>query len=334
MSKLKLIIGFLVIVLVAVGVYFLLVQKTEEEKMYRVGVLWTGGEFFSDLFAAFKEEMTELGYIEDQNIAYDIYKAPEPVGNEEIVRRYVDDEVDLIFSFATEATIEAKEVAMGTGIPVVFTCAFIEGTYLVDSVSSPGGNITGVRYPTTESAVGRLEYLHDIAPQVKRIWVPCLKDYPTVAAQFEAMEPVASSLEITLIPGPFASPAEVKVYLDERAASADIGMDAIIMLAEPFSITPEVTELVFEFADENNLPVSSAMVLEETYGPIVGFHPTNTKMGSLAAPQVDKVLKGIAAGTIPVVTADNDLRINYKAAQELGLDVPEGLLERAIEIIR
>ncbi|KPJ73269.1 hypothetical protein AMJ48_02285 [Parcubacteria bacterium DG_74_1] len=333
MSKLKLLIGLLVIVLVAIGIYFLSVQKAEEEKMYRIGVLWTGGDFFNDLFAAFKEEMTGLGYIEGQNIAYDVYEAPEPVGNEEIVQGYVDDEVNLIFSFATEATIDAKKVAAGTGIPVVFTCTFIEGTHLVDSVSSPGDDITGVRYPTTESAVGRLEYLHDIAPQAERVWVPCLKDYPTVAAQFEAMEPVASSSGITLIPGLFTSPAEVEAYLDECAASADIGMDAIIMLAEPFSITPEVIELVFGFADEHNLPLSSAMVLEGAYGPIVGFHPTNSKMGSLAAPQVDKVLKGIPAGRIPVVTADNDLRINYKTAQKLGLEVPEGLLDRAIEII-
>jgi putative ABC transport system substrate-binding protein len=332
MSKSKLVIILLVVVLVIIGIYFLSVQKTEEET-YRIGVLWTGGDFFSDLFAAFKEGMTELGYIEGQNIAYDVYEAPEPVGNEGIVQGYVDNEVDLIFSFATEATIDAKKVAAGTGIPVVFTCAFIEGTHLVDSVSSPGDNITGVRYPTTESAVGRLEYLHEIAPQAERIWVPCLKNYPTVAAQFEEMEPVAEELGVTLIPGPFATPAEVEAYLDERVASADIGMDAIIMLAEPFSITPEVIELVFGFADEYDLPLSSAMVLDESYGPVVGFHPTNTKMGSLAAPQVDKVLKGIPAGTIPVVTADNDLRINYKVAQKLGLEVPEGLLDRAIEII-
>jgi putative ABC transport system substrate-binding protein len=333
MSKLKLLIIFLIVVLIAVGIYFLLNQEAKEGKVYRIGVLWTGGEFFDDLLAAFKEEMAELGYIEGQNIAYDVYMAPAPVGNEETVQRYVDDEVDLIFSFATEATIDAKKVAAGTGIPVVFTCAFIEGTHLVDSVSSPGDNITGVRYPTTESAVGRLEYLHEIAPEAKRVWVPYLKNYPTVVAQLEAIEPVAQSLGVTLIPGSFSSPAEVKAYLDGCAASADIGMDAIIMLAEPFSITPEVIELVFKFADEHSLPLGSAMVLKEAYGPIVGFHPTNTKMGSLAAPQVDKVLKGIPAGTIPIVTADNDLRINYKMSQKLKLEVPEGLLERATEII-
>ncbi len=197
---------------------------------------------------------------------------------------------------------------------------------------TPGGNITGVRYPTTESAIGRLEILHEIAPQAKRVWIPYLKDYPTVAPQLKAMEPVASSLEKTLIPMPFASPEEVKAYLNTLSVSA--GFDSILMLAEPFSITPAVTDLVFKFADDHRLPISSAIVSKEAYGPIIGFHPENAKFGRLTAPQVDKVLKGMPAGTIPVVTADNDLRINYKLIQKLGLEVSESLLSRAIEIVR
>jgi putative ABC transport system substrate-binding protein len=277
--------------------------------------------------------MTELGYIEGTNIIYDVYRAPLPVGNEQIVQKYVDEKVDLIFSFATEGSIEAKAVAEGSGIPVVFTCAFIEGTGLVESVSNPGGNITGVRYPTTESAAGRLEFLHEVAPKALRVWVPYLKGYPTTSPQIEAIRPIASELNLTLIEGPFATPQEVKDYLDERAASADIGMDAILMMAEPFSVTPEVFTEVYEFADEHGLPVSSFMVFNETYGPIIGFHPTNAKMGSLAAIQADKVLRGTPAGTLPVFTSDNDLRINYKLARELGLTVPEGLLAKAVEII-
>jgi putative ABC transport system substrate-binding protein len=242
--------------------------------------------------------------------------------------------VDLIVPLGTEASMEAKTVTEGTGIPVVFGLAFIEETGLVESVRTPGDNITGVRYPTTESAVGRLEILHEIVPQAKRIWIPYLKDYPTVVPQLKAMEPVASSLNLTLIPGPFASPAEVKTYLDTLSASTDIGMDAIIMVAEPYSITPEVTDLVFKFAGDHGLPISSAYVTKEAYGPIIAFHPSNAKFGRLATPLADKVLKGTPAGTIPVVTADNDFRINYKLTQKLGLTVPEGLLDRADEIIR
>lgn len=302
-------------------------------KVYKVGVLWTGGEFFNDLFDSFKNKMKELGYVEEENIIYDVHIALLPVGNEQVVQKYVDEEVDLIFTFATEATIEAKTVAEKSGIPIVFTCTFIEGTNLIENVSNPGDNITGVRYPTTESAIGRLEYLHEIAPDVVRIWVPYLKDYPTTSPQLKALEPVTSELNLTLIEGSFATPQEVKDYLNESSNSTDIGMDAILMMAEPFSITPEVFSEVYKFADEYRIPVSSAIVLNESYGPVIGFHPTNTKMGNLAAIQTDKVLKGLEAGTLPLFTSDNDLRINYRLAQELGLNVSEELLAIAIEII-
>ncbi len=327
----KLLIGIIIVlVIVAAGIYFSIVKK-ETPKVYRVGILCSL-EFFADIIDAFKEKMTELGYVEGKNIIYDIYMAPVPVGNEQAIRKFVDDKVDLILPIGTEASMEAKAVAAGTGIPVVFGLAFMEETGLVESVRTPGGNITGVRYPTTESAIGRLEILHEIAPQAKRVWIPYLKDYPTVAPQLKAMEPVASSLEKTLIPMPFASPEEVKAYLNTLSVSA--GFDSILMLAEPFSITPAVTDLVFKFADDHRLPISSAIVSKEAYGPIIGFHPENAKFGRLTAPQVDKVLKGMPAGTIPVVTADNDLRINYKLIQKLGLEVSESLLGRAIEIVR
>lgn len=321
-----------VLVVSIVGGYLIL-QDTQEDKVYKVGVLWTAGDPLGGILVAFKEKMTELGYVENETITYDVYKAPQPVGNEEAVQNFVDDEVDLIFSFATEATVEAKAVAEESGIPVVFTCTFIEGTGLVDSVSNPGGNITGVRYPTTESAIGRLEYLHEIAPEVTRIWVPYLNGYPTTSPQIEAIQPIASGLGLTLTTSPFDTPSEVEDYLDERAASDDIGMDAILFLAEPFSVTPEVFTEVYAFAGAHDLPIASFMVFNDAYGPLLGFHPTDFTMGSLAAIHVDKVLTGTQAGIIPVYTSDNSLRINCRVAQELGLTVPESLLGMADEII-
>ena len=45
-------------------------------------------------------------------------------------------------------------------------------------------------------------------------------------------------------------------------------------------------------------------------------------------------MSGIPAGTIPIVSAESYFQLNYTVAEELGLQVPEGLLKQADEIIR
>ena len=73
----------------------------------------------------------------------------------------------------------------------------------------------------------------------------------------------------------------------------------------------------------------------EGNGSLGGTSPCSRGISAWAIQSLaDKVLNGIPAGTIPVVTPEQDLWINYKVAQELGLRVSEGLLSMAEEIIR
>ena len=55
--------------------------------------------------------------------------------------------------------------------------------------------------------------------------------------------------------------------------------------------------------------------------------------GRLAASMVNKIFNDTAAGTIPAVSPENFIQINYKVAQEFGWTIPEGLLKLANEII-
>jgi putative ABC transport system substrate-binding protein len=67
-----------------------------------------------------------------------------------------------------------------------------------------------------------------------------------------------------------------------------------------------------------------------TFGVVV----TPLVSGKQAAPLADKILQGTPAGSIPVVSAENSFLMNYKAAQAIGIEVSEGLLNQADEIIR
>ena len=302
-------------------------------KVYHIGIIYAH-DFFSPTVEGFKEEMTKLGYAEGVNIVYDVQKAPHFIGNQDFIRKFVKEKVDLIFCLPTEISIETKNVCAGTGIPVIFANAFIEGNNLVECVRKPGGNITGVRYSTPDMSVKRLEILHEIAPDAKRIWVPCDPNYPTVPPAIDLLRRAAVYMGLTLVETKASGMSDIAAELQARNTSDDIGMDAILMIIQPISTMPDVIEAVSGFAKEHKILLGGSSVSDESSSPAFAFSPDRHEIGVLAAPLANKILNGIPAGTIPVVSPEGHLYINYKVIQSLGLTAPEGLLSRADEIIR
>jgi putative ABC transport system substrate-binding protein len=279
--------------------------------------------------------MADLGYIEGENIIYDVQVVNFDIPTyQNIIKKFVDDKVDLIVVTPTEATIEAKIIAQGANIPVVFTFAFTEGMGIIDSVREPGGNITGVRFPGIDITVKRFEILREIAPDAKRIWLPYQRGYPIVAPQLEALAPLAEAAGVTLIEFPADNAAEIQAELDARSAADDIGMDAIMFVVEPLVTVPDAFTAIGKFANEHNIPFGGVYISIDGYSSLFGVNVDFVESGRLAAPLADKVLKGTRAGTIPASTPENFIQINFKVAQQLGLTVPEGLLKQADEIIR
>jgi putative ABC transport system substrate-binding protein len=307
-------------------------EKTE--KVYHVGIL-SGLNLFSGIGDSFKEEMTSLGYIEGKNIVYDFQKTNfEPEKEQQILKKFVDDKVDLIFGFNTEVALEAKEAAKGTGIPIVFANAFTEGNNLVDSVRQPGGDITGVRYPYIDIAIKRLEILHKLAPHAKRIWLPYQKSYPSVPFELDVLRPEVASLNLTLIEFPSDNLTHLREELERRSQSDDIGFDAVLFIPESLSTTKAAFEIIANFTRGSKIPIGGSAIITQDYGTVFAVTVNNVEIGKQAAHLADKVLKGTKAGTIPVNSPEQYIKINYKVAQELGLNVSDGLLAQANEIIR
>jgi putative ABC transport system substrate-binding protein len=306
----------------------------KEPKVYHVGIL-SGLSYFADAVDGFKAGMTELGYIEGENIVYDVQSTEfDMAAYRSILQQFVADDVDLIFVFPTEASQEAKAATQGTDVPVVFCNANIEDTGLVDSVREPGGNITGVRFPGPDLALRRFEVMRELAPQATRILVVYQRGYPIVESQLELLRPATTAAGVTLIESPADDTAEVEADLQARAESGDIGIDAILLIPEPLSVTPDSFLVMARFAVEQNIPIGGAIVPVEGYSSVfeVGIKTFNT--GEQAAPLADKILRGTPAGTIPVPSSESYLTLNYKLAQELGLTVPDSLLAQADEVIR
>jgi putative ABC transport system substrate-binding protein len=310
--------------------------NAQKSKVYRVGVL-SGMSFAAEVTDGFKAGMTELGYVEGENIVYDVQETEFDVAAyQRIIEEFIADEVDLMVVFPTEPAIEAKAITeeRKSDIPVIFAYFVLKGMDLVDSVREPGGHYTGVRYPATDVVVKRFDMLRTIAPETERVCIPYQRDYPIVEEQLEVLYPLAAAEGVTLIEFPADSAAELEAELEARAQQDDVGLDAILFLVEPLAVTPENFLVISSFAYERQIPLGGAYVEAEDYASLFGVRPGMFESGQQAAFQADKILNGVPAGTIPVVSPENFIQINYKAAQEMGLMVPENLLLEADEIIR
>lgn len=306
----------------------------KKEKVYHVGIL-SEVDAFTAIADGFNEKMNEMGYIEGKNIAYDIQIANmAPEQGKQVAQKFVQDKVDLIFAFPTEASITAKKATEGTDIPVVFANANIEGTNLIDNVRQPGGNITGVRFPGADNDVMRLDFLHKFAPQAKRVLILYDPNYPTTQVVAEALHESAPSFGITLLEDHVTSVEELKDSLKKRGSMEDIGIDAVLIMPEFLNHTPDGFTAIINFTNKHKIPLGGGAPFTVDLGAVFTFHPDFYETGMLAATLIDKIFKGTDAGTIPVATPESHLIINYKVIKELGLPVNDGLLSRARTIIR
>lgn len=314
----------------------LLLVGCEEKKsgIYRVGIL-SGLHAFSAVSLGFKDGMKELGYIEGKDITYDLRESnADSAESQRILRQFVADQVDLILVYPTEPAVEAKSATSKSGTPVIFCNAGIEWNNLVNNVRQPGKNLTGVRFPGPDLVVKRLEILIELAPRVKRLYVPYDPNYPNNAPALEMLRKAASSKGISLLEAPVSSAKAIRDDLEAKAKSEDIRIDAIQIMPETLTQSPAGWALITEFAAKHKLPIVGAAPFSARKGAVFSLAPDPYEIGRLAAPMADKILRGILPGTIPVATPEAHLRLNCTLARELGLKIPTGILKMAHEVYR
>ena len=309
---------------------------TSQTKVYHIGIF--GFQAFGQIADGFKAKMAELGYIEGQNVTYEIQfwnaAVDTPDAGTQQLQKFIDGKYDLIFSFPTEQTVLANEALKNTNIPLVFCFAGLEGNDLVKSITEPGGNITGVRYPGPETTGKRLEFLTQIVPSAKRIGLFYQVGYPTTEPALAVLRPLATQLGVTLVEFPVTTLDEMQADLAGLEQKPDLGVDAFLQMADGLTHSPEGAALVMKFAQDHRLPYGGGHYYQADQGALFTYSPYDFEMGQLAAPIADKVLKGTQAGTIPLATPVNHLIINYKVAQELGVTVPDGLFKMADKILK
>jgi putative ABC transport system substrate-binding protein len=296
-------------------------------KTYTIGIINISSNQETTL-RGFKEGMTELGYVEGNNVTY-IYEGPVNAKKlDATAQGLVNAEVDLILSLTTPATQAAQRATAGTAIPVVFIPVTDPvGAGVVKSLTKPGGNITGVTYTSQEGK--RLEWLLQIAPTIKHVYIVYNpKDQSPVLALKSAKE-TAATLGIELVTREATTTDEAKTAFMNIPENTD----AIFVL--PDSIVNTNIVDTYRMAIELKLPTSGPNVNTINDGALSAYGVDLTIAAKKQAARLaSQILKGAKPADLPVETAEYFSAINLKTAQAIGLEIPDTTLRQANIIVR
>jgi putative tryptophan/tyrosine transport system substrate-binding protein len=295
----------------------------------RVGVLAPSTRAQEEVtLKPFFEEMRKLGWIEGQTIAYDrAYADDRHQDLPRLAAELVTRKPEVIYAPPAVAAVAAKQAT--NMIPIVFAAVTDPvGRGLVSSLARPGGNATGF-VGVAESLVPKLlELLHEMLPGAKRIGFLGDPTEPIPAGDRAKLAHAATALGLTLIEVEISSASEL-----DAAVAKLIGqrVDAIVATS---TIASNIGGRLIELANRRRLPVVGTVRMLEA-GSLFSYSSSLADRLRRSAQLVDKVLKGAKPADLPVEQPTKfELVINLKAANALGIAIPQSVLSRADEVIQ
>jgi putative tryptophan/tyrosine transport system substrate-binding protein len=308
--------------------------EAQAPKAHRIGYLAQGYSFdrhSTNQLDGFRRGLRELGYEEGHNFGIESRWAELNLDRlPALAAELVELKVELIAAVATRASLAAKQAT--STIPIVMTLSLhaVESG-LVDSLSRPGGNVTGMSGLSDATIVKRLELLKEVLPRLERVAVLWNPDFyrRTPEPQWRALEAAAPRVGMSL------HPLEARVAGDLEGAfeaAAQDAAQAILVLPDPLTIRYGIRlaqlalrhRLPTIFQDRESVEVGGLM----SYG--FDFYESSRR----AAAYVDKILKGAKPADLPIEQPTQfQLVINVKTAKTLGITIPPSLLARADEVI-
>ncbi len=276
--------------------------------------------------AAFREGLRDLGYVVGENLR--------------IEARYADRQFDRLKPLAAELVglnielivtagpgVDAAR-AVTTTVPIVmalYSDAVAAG--LAESLSHPGGNLTGLTFFFPEFSSKRLELIKQAQPSLTRVGLLLQGGIAGNRSAFDAANGTAAKLKIELAPIEVASAADVERALSDAPGGA---VGGLVLVDSTLFVD---SALIADVAQRHALP-SIGAPMYASGGGLLGYGVDFVPMFRRAATFVDKILKGAKPGDIPIEQATRFKTIvNLKTAKALGVEIPPLLLASADKVI-
>ncbi len=322
-------------ILILGGAFFwqrsLVKSPLTEKKVFRVGLLQMA-PIVSQNMDGFKAGMVELGYKEGDNIEY-IYRDAQ--GDLEKLKVFAKELVelkpDMIFVNTSPATLAIKESTKESNIPVVFSMvADPIGAGVVKGVASSENNLTGTSCAYIEIAPKRIEILKEADPTIKKVLVLYRAEDKSAGPCTDKIVAKGKELGLDIIPFKIAKKEDIENKLkDLKSGEVDAVMDP------GDSMVSAAMDVIAKYSKEKKFVYMALSKGEVDAGATLGYAVDYFDLGKQTSLIANQILSGIKPQDIPFEQPRRwFFAVNQKMAKEIGITIPQDVVEKADYVVR
>lgn len=325
--KNKSLIGTLIaLALLVIGVLFINNREektsTGEKEVVKIGILqFVTHDALDEIEKGIEDGLADAGY-EGSNVELTVLNAEADQSKiQTMSKKLVNDGNDILIGIATPA---AQGLASATSdVPVVMgAISDPVGAKLVKNLEQPEGNVTGVsnHIPLAQT----VDLIKTITPNAKTIGVLYASSEDNSVSQVKEFTDFAEKAGLTVVEYAVPSTNEITTTMSVMTGKVDavfVPQDNTIASAFP---------TVVSAANTVKLPVYSSVDTMVKQGSIASVAQSQYGLGLETAKVALKILAGKNVSEVPVNVVDTGTpTLNLKAAKELGITIPDSLLEEA-----
>lgn len=327
--KMKKILGVLSLVLLLVGCSSGSGEKTSDsERVYKIGILqFAQHPSLDNCREGFLQGLEEEGFVEGKNLEVDYQNAQADMGiAAQIADAFVGNKVDMVTAIATPAAMSAYNATMKTDIPVVYT-AITDPVVaqLADENKNPLGNVTGTSDILPVEA--QLKLIRELLPDAKNLGILHTSSEANSDSMLQIYKDLAGKYDFEVIDEAINTTADIPLATDNLLSKVDVMtnlLDNTVVNSLP---------TILDKANAKKIPVFGSEIEQVKMGCLGSEGIEYISLGKQTGKMAAKILRGEAKASELAyeIIEEPNLYLNSKVADELGIDIPKDLLDRASE---
>ena len=304
------------------------IDKDPSTDSFKIGIVqWVTSEDFNENISEFKRYVELDGHFNEKNLEYlEGISNANKSKHQEIIQRFIDEKVDLIFSQTTSGTLIVKE--MTRNIPIVFSVVtYPVEVNIINDLSKSGNNLVGTRnYIPIEI---QFDYFTELVPIKKLGFVHRVNEANSVIQYNEAVE-YGNNNGIKIIDIAGTSLEDLENLISKNISKVDALYQACDSLVQSGG-----EDLAIRIATENNKPTFSCNLEGVRNGALLGKVANFKDIGLLSGLKAHRILEGSNIQHIETEGPKSAYSIiNLKTANALEIKFPEYFEYSVREVVR